>query len=127
MEELTIGELARRAGLRTSALRFYKRAGLLAAPRRVAGQRRYTAAALGTLALIQLAQGTGMSLAEIRNLLHGFAADTPPAARWQQVAPQRITALDAQLGRTQEMRGRLTVTLDCRCATLDACAQAMQP
>ncbi len=126
MDELTIGELARRAGLRASALRFYERAGLLAAPRRVAGQRRYPAAALGTLALIHLGQECGLSLAEIRALLHGFAAGTPPAARWQHVAPQRIAALDAQIARAQRMRERLAATLDCRCATLDACAQAVQ-
>lgn len=126
MDELTIGELARRAGLRASALRFYERAGLLAAPRRVAGQRRYPAAALGTLALIQLAQGAGMSLAEIRVLLHGFAPGTPPATRWQELAPQRIATLDAQIARMQEMRERLAATLACECPTLDICAQATQ-
>ena len=127
MDELTIGELARQAGLRASALRFYERAGLLAAPRRVAGQRRYPAAALGTLALIQHAQGAGMALAEIRVLLHGFAPGTPPATRWQQLAPGRIAALDAQIARARQMRERLAATLACECATLEACAQAMQP
>jgi MerR family redox-sensitive transcriptional activator SoxR len=73
--------VARRVGIRTSALRYYERVGLLPAPRRVSGRRRYDESTVQMLRLIQLAQGAGFTVAEIQTLLHGFAPDTPPAAR----------------------------------------------
>ncbi len=63
MEELTIGEVARRAGVRTSTLRYYESIGLLPAARRVNGRRRYAPAALRMLAVIHLAQQAGFSAA----------------------------------------------------------------
>lgn len=66
MDDLTIGEVARRAGLRPSALRYYESVGILSPPQRVSGQRRYDATALQRIALIQLAQRAGFTIAEIR-------------------------------------------------------------
>ncbi|HEY3765682.1 MAG TPA: MerR family transcriptional regulator, partial [Gaiellales bacterium] len=66
---LSIGEVAARAGVRTSALRYYEDEGLLAPVARVGGRRRYTAAAIERLTLIRFCQGLGFSLAEIRTIL----------------------------------------------------------
>ncbi len=66
---LTIGEVAERAGLRTSALRYYEEAGLLEPTTRVSGQRRYDESALERLTVIQFCQQLGFTLAEIRLLL----------------------------------------------------------
>ena len=90
MEELAIGEVARRAGIRPSALRYYESIGLLPAPRRVNGQRRYDERTVQLLKIVRLAQHAGFTVAEIQVLLHGFAPDTPPAARWQPLAQQKI-------------------------------------
>ena len=70
MEELTIGEVARRAGMRTSALRYYESVGLLPAPRRVyGGHRRYDANIFELLSVLRMAQQAGFSIADFINLL----------------------------------------------------------
>src|SRR6478735_9399062 len=95
MEELPIGEVARQAGIRPSALRYYESIGLMPAPKRVNGQRRYDESTVQMLKVVQLAQQAGFTVAEIQTLLHGFAPDTPPAARWQPLARSKIRELDA--------------------------------
>ena len=81
MEDLAIGEVARRAGIRPSALRYYESIHLLPAPRRVGGRRRYGENTIQMLKVIQLAQQAGFTVAEIQTLLHGFAPDTPTWGR----------------------------------------------
>jgi len=122
MDELTIGKLAQQAGVRPSAVRYYESVGLLPLPRRVSGQRRYSAAALRQLGLIKLAQRAGLTIAEIHALLHDYPQDTRPAERWHAVAPQKIRELDELIQRANEMKRMLEATLRCSCATLDDCA-----
>jgi DNA-binding transcriptional MerR regulator len=79
---LTIGELARRAGVATSALRYYEELGLLPAPTRVSGQRRYPESAVGLVGIILLLRKVGPSLAEERRSRHhGPSRSTIAAAR----------------------------------------------
>jgi MerR family transcriptional regulator, redox-sensitive transcriptional activator SoxR len=122
VEELAISEVARRAGIRPSALRYYERIGLLPAPRRVSGQRRYEQGAIQRLKIVQLAQAAGFSIAEIQTLLNGFPPDTPPAARWQPLASQKISELDALIARVQQMKCVLEQVLNCGCVQLENCA-----
>ena len=124
MTGLAIGALARRAGLRASAVRYYEARNLLPPPRRESGQRRYDETALDRLAVIQLAQAAGLTLAEIETLLHGFAAGTPPIARWQTLADAKLAELDAVIARAEQMQRVLRSTLACSCATLDECGQS---
>jgi DNA-binding transcriptional MerR regulator len=79
---LTIGEVAGRAGVRASAIRYYEEAGLLEEPERVGGKRRYDEEVLRRLALIGSAKRAGFTLGEIRTLLCGFPAGTGAAQRW---------------------------------------------
>ena len=88
MTELTISEVARQAGIRASAIRYYESVGLLAPPQRVSGQRRYTAEILRRLAFIQSAQAVGFSVAEMLALLHGLDGDVSLSTRWQSLAQQ---------------------------------------
>ncbi len=99
MTGLTIGEVARRAGLRPSALRYYERAGLLPAPQRINGRRRYDPGVLQRLAAIRLAQQAGFTLAQIRLLLDGVDRETAPSARWRALAPGKIADLEALIAR----------------------------
>src|SRR5829696_10445759 len=69
--ELTIGEVARRAGVATSSIRYYERIGLLPEPDRAGGQRRYDAEVLGKLGFIGVAQSAGFKLREIKQLIDG--------------------------------------------------------
>jgi len=126
MDEFAIGEVARRAGIRTSALRYYERIGLLPAPRRVSGRRRYDERTVQMLKVIQLAQGAGFTVAEIQTLLHGFAPDTPPAARWQPLARKKLEELDALIARAQQMKQVLATGLNCGCLRLEECAVVLE-
>jgi MerR family redox-sensitive transcriptional activator SoxR len=125
MKDLAIGEVARRAGIRTSALRYYESIGLLPAPRRVSGRRRYDEQTVQMLAVIQLAQAASFTIAEIQTLLHGFAPDTPPAARWQPLARRKLAELDALIARVQQMKQVLESGLNCGCLRLEDCAVAL--
>jgi MerR family redox-sensitive transcriptional activator SoxR len=122
MNMLTIGEVARRAGIRTSALRYYESIGLLPMPSRVNGQRRYDASTIGMLAVIRLAQQAGFTVAEIQTLLHGFTPETPPAARWRPLAQAKLAELDEVIARAQQMKAILATGLNCGCLRLEDCA-----
>ena len=121
MAELTIGEVAARAGLRTSAVRYYEEAGLLPPVARVGGQRRYDASVLARLAVIRLAQEVGFSVAEIRALVDGFDAAGIPSGRWQEMARRKMADVDALVQRAERMRLLLEASLECGCLTLDSC------
>src|SRR5258707_805154 len=101
MEELTIGEVGRRAGINTSTVRFYERIGLLPRSKRVNKHRRFEPEVLQKLELIHFAQESGFTLAEIKELFHGFEPNTPPAARWLKLASEKLTEVDALIARAQ--------------------------
>jgi MerR family transcriptional regulator, copper efflux regulator len=111
MEEclLTIGEVARRAGVATSTVRFYDRRGLLAADARSSGQRRYRAETLRRLVFIGMLQDAGLSLDEIGGVL-----DAAHVADWKAIARRRLSALDNEIARLQRAREYLDGALLCR-------------
>ncbi len=119
---LPIGEVARRAGVRASAIRYYEEAGLLEEPERVGGKRRYDEEALRRLALIGGAKRAGFTLGEIRTLLHGFPAGTGAAQRWQALASEKLVEVDDAIAQLRETRELLEEALRCDCASLDECA-----
>lgn len=121
MEELTIGDVARRTGLRTSALRYYEEAGILPPPRRVNGRRRYEPVVLRMLEVLQFAQAAGFTLEEIRTLFHGFGAEVPLRDRWQALAESKLKEMDALIARAMQMRRAIEVGLGCGCLRLEDC------
>jgi MerR family redox-sensitive transcriptional activator SoxR len=121
MGELTIGELARRTGLRASALRYYEQAGILAPPRRVNGQRRYDDEVVRRIQVLRFAQQAGFTLDEIRTLFHGFGAETPLGERWRALAHDKLAELDALIGRARRMRSAIEAGLACGCLRVDDC------
>jgi len=124
--EFEIGEVARRAGLRPSAIRYYEERGLLTPARRTAGGRRlYGVEAVERLALISFAKNIGFSLDEIRALLFGFSDDTPASARWTELATTKMAELDIVAQRIETMRAALTRIAHCRCDDLDQCASGI--
>lgn len=126
MSGLTIGEVARRAGLRTSAVRYYEDAGVLPPAARVGGQRRYDETVLARLAVIRLAQEVGFSVAEIRALVDGFDAAGVDSERWQEMARQKMADVDALLQRAERMKLLLEASLACGCLTLDTCQLVLE-
>jgi MerR family redox-sensitive transcriptional activator SoxR len=123
--DLSISAVARRAGVRPSALRYYESVGLLEAPARVGGRRRYAADVLPRLALIAAAQQMGFTIAEIATLLHGFSPETPASARWRVLAARKLPEVEALIARAQGMKRLLEEALTCGCLTLDACARTL--
>lgn len=117
---MPIGELARRAGMRPSAIRYYESVGLLAAPGRVAGKRRYEREALQRLSVIAAAQHAGLTLAEIRELL---SADERGgvSARLQALASRKLPEVDALIARAEAVRAWLQAAADCSCPSLEEC------
>jgi len=106
---LTIGELARRAGVTTSALRYYEELGLLPAPTRISGQRRYPASASRCVAAILLYSDAGFTLAEQKALL----APREGTPGWKQLAQRKIAQLDEQIARAQAAREAISHGLSC--------------
>ena len=107
---LTIGELARRAGVATSALRYYEDLGLLPAPARVSVQRRYPSSAVGLVGLILLLRGVGFSLAEQKALMTSRSAG---ADAWRRLAERKLTELDERIANAQIAREAVEHALRC--------------
>ena len=108
-ELLTIGDVARLAGVATSTLRFYERRGLLAADARRSGQRRYRAASLRRLVFIGMLQDAGLTLDDIHGVLDASDVD-----EWKTIARERLGALDAPISQLQQAREYLAGALLCR-------------
>lgn len=120
--ELTIGEVARKAGVATSSIRYYESIGLLPAPARLHGQRRYGTDVLGRLAFIGVAQSAGFKLTEIRDLVHGVDGGDGMASQIRALSSRKLAEVNALLERTKAMKGWLEVAKDCGCQTPDECA-----
>src|SRR5215203_4291170 len=119
---LTIGEVARRAGVATSSIRYYESIGLLPEPERLHGRRRYRTDVLGKLAFIGVAQSAGFKLDEIRELSHGIDAGDGMAGQMRALSTRKLDEVEALLERTQAMKGWLEVAKVCGCETPAECA-----
>ena len=108
-ELLTIGEVARRAGVATSAVRYYERRGLLRPDVWLSGQRRYRAKSLRRLVFIGMLQAAGLTLDEIDGILRASANE-----EWKQIARRRLDALDDEIARLRHSRALLDGALLCR-------------
>ena len=117
MSSLSIGEVAARTGKAPSAIRYYESVGLLPAPARESGRRRYPVETVRTLAVIDTAQHAGLTLDEIRLLL-----EQPESARLREIAQRKLPELDALIKRAQNTRRWLAAAAACECPDLNDCA-----
>ena len=106
---LTIGELARRTGVSASALRYYEDVGLLPAPRRTSGQRRYPESAAAAVTVITLLSDAGFTLAEQRALI----APKDGGDGWSEIAERKLAELDQRIARAQAARAAISHALRC--------------
>jgi MerR family redox-sensitive transcriptional activator SoxR len=120
--ELTIGEVAQKAGVATSSIRYYESIGLLPEPDRLHGQRRYRSDVLGRLAFIGVAQSAGFKLSEIKGLVDGVDGGDGMAGQMRSLSSRKLTEVEALLERTKAMKGWLEVAKECGCKTPDECA-----
>jgi len=86
---MSIGEVARKMGLRSSAIRYYEKLGLIPKAPRLSGRRRYDERALERLAMVRFAKHVGFSIAEIKVLLRGVDG-RPPPERWRKLAAEKV-------------------------------------
>jgi MerR family redox-sensitive transcriptional activator SoxR len=124
---LLIGEVARRAGLSTSALRFYERVGLLPPPARVSKRRIYDSRVLGRIRIILLALDAGFTVKETKTFLNGYPLTATPAERWRALATKKLAEVDAQLTRLAQMKSILNESFQCRCTRIEDCEKYMPP
>jgi MerR family transcriptional regulator, redox-sensitive transcriptional activator SoxR len=122
---MKIGELAARAGLNASALRYYEKMGLLAPPQRTGGQRRYPSAVLDRVLLIRFAGEMGFTLDEIKLFLHGLRDNAPVGPRWKKLANLKIGEINCNIQRSLRLKLLLQHLLQCRCASLQICVQRL--
>lgn len=120
---LTIGDLARRSGVASSALRFYEQRGLIGAERTEGNQRRYPRATLRTVAIIRAAQGLGLSLDEIQHALDGLPDGRTPTKRdWERLSRAWRRGLDDRITELEQLRDSLSGCIGCGCLSLRTCA-----
>jgi MerR family redox-sensitive transcriptional activator SoxR len=112
-DALLIGELAQRAGLATSAIRYYESIGLLPEPYRVSGQRRYGEDTLKRLEFIAAAQRAGFTLREIAELSDGFDV--------RGLAQRKLPEVQAELKQARARKRWLDAASGCDCASLEEC------
>jgi len=113
-----IGELARRTGVATSALRYYERIGLLPPADRLGHRRQYPAVCVERVALIRLYQGAGFTLAEIGHLLTATSRGRPA---WNHLAERKVAELDTRIADAQRARTLIKHALECEHRDLLAC------
>lgn len=117
---LTIGQVAARAGVNPSRIRYYEEVGVLPEPERVGGRRRYDEGILQRLSVIDTAQRAGMSLDEIRDL-------TGPGERLRDLADGKLPAIEALIARAEAIRRWLELARRCDCASADICGLFYDP
>jgi MerR family transcriptional regulator, redox-sensitive transcriptional activator SoxR len=118
---LTIGQLAQRFGLNTSAIRYYEAHGVLPEPARVSGQRRYGPDAVRRLEVLDVAKRAGFSLDEARVLLATGHGGPPAHAQLRELAERKLPEVDELISRAQAVRAWLVTARGCQCDTLDVC------
>ncbi len=120
---LTIGAVAQRTGVATSALRFYEDEGLIAAERNDAGHRRYRRAVIRRVSFIQFAQRVGLSLDEIRSALDTLPVDKAPDDEdWARLSRSWRPRLDEHIGMLVRLRDRLDGCIGCGCLSMSHCS-----
>lgn len=122
---LTIGEVAARAGVATSALRFYEDKGLIESTRTDGNQRRYPRSTIRVVSVIKAAQTLGLSLAEIGETLASLPhGRTPTTTDWSRLSRRWRSRLDEQIHSLEALRDQLDDCIGCGCLSLKACGIA---
>ncbi len=121
-EYLSIGEVAKRAGVATSALRFYEEKGLIRSLRTEGNQRRFHRAMLRRIAVIRVAQNLGLSLDEISGALAALPDGRNPTKRdWQRLSTTWRRRLEQRIAELENIRDKLSGCIGCGCLSMRNC------
>ena len=121
---LTIGKVSAETGVAATTLRYYEQVGLLPAPARLGGQRRYDASVLPRLEVIALCKSAGFTLDEIQVL---FADDEPGRPASKALAEAKLTEIDARIESLTRARAVIEWGMRCTCPSIDACSCGIHP
>jgi MerR family transcriptional regulator, redox-sensitive transcriptional activator SoxR len=121
--QITITELARRSGVAASALRYYESLGLIASERTEGNHRRYPRAMLRRVAVIQVAQGLGLSLNQVAAALAALPDGRGPTPRdWKRMSSRWQSELNTRIATLERLRDNLSSCIGCGCLSLETCA-----
>jgi MerR family redox-sensitive transcriptional activator SoxR len=124
-DALTIGEVARRSGVASSALRFYEERGLISSERAGSGHRRFPRAVLRRIAFIVFAQRVGLTLGEIGAELEKLPPDRAPTRQdWARLSRTWSARIDARIAELERLKAGLTECIGCGCLSLERCKLA---
>jgi MerR family redox-sensitive transcriptional activator SoxR len=122
---MTIGEVATRSGVATSALRFYEDAGLIHPERTAAGHRRYSRTVLRVVAFIVFAQRVGLSLDEVSSELAKLPRNrVPERADWAKLSARWKARIRERIAELERLEAGMTECIGCGCLSLDTCQMA---
>jgi MerR family redox-sensitive transcriptional activator SoxR len=122
---LTIGEVSRRSGVASSALRFYEERGMISSERAGSGHRRYPRPVLRRIAFIVFAQRIGLSLDEIGVELAKLPSDRAPTKRdWTRLSSGWSARIDWRIAELERLKEGLTGCIGCGCLSLERCKLA---
>lgn len=122
---LTIGEVSRRSGVASSALRFYEERGLIESERAGSGHRRYRRHVLRRIAFIVFAQHVGLTLEEIGEELDRLPAGRVPGRQdWARLSAGWSERIDGRIAELERLKAGLTECIGCGCLSLDRCRLA---
>ena len=119
---MTVGEVAHRAGVPVSTIHFYESKGLIASTRNAGNQRRFASVVLRYIAVIKVAQRTGIPLEEIKEALGQYPPGSKlTAAQWRELSSNWRATLDERIRKLTQLRDKLDSCIGCGCLSLDEC------
>ena len=118
-----IGEVAQRAGIATSAIRYYEKEGLILKADHQGNARVYGSDIFDRLALIELAKKAGFTIAETREIVRGISRRTSPGPRLQVMARKKLLEVEERIAEAERMRGVLQKMTRCECPTFEECTR----
>lgn len=121
MSDLSVGEVAQRAGVKVSTLHFYEKKGLITSRRNAGNQRRYDRTVLRVIALIKTAQQLGLGLNEVADAIATLPNKSVKREDWERLSRQWQAGLTQRIERLTQMRDELDFCIGCGCLSMDKC------
>jgi MerR family redox-sensitive transcriptional activator SoxR len=122
VEALSVGVLAKRAGVAVSTLHFYEEKGLIHSSRTAGNQRRYKKETLRRVAVIKTAQKLGISLNDIERAFASLPDErTPTQKDWERLSKVWQNDLDERIEILGRLRQRLSGCIGCGCLSMKSC------